>query len=89
MAARYYRADNYLWIKAIEEDGKYKLLFTSRRLVMVATKNSRKAHTEAMVSFYDKVFDSKDKANRYFKAVKKNNPNLRQVTLAEYQKETI
>ena len=85
--AKYYRAGDYLWIKAIEENGIYKLLFTSCKRVSVATKCSRKHHTEDIYNYYDKVFTSKSHANNYFRKVKENNPQLKLVTLAEYQKQ--
>ena len=85
--AKYYRAGNYLWIKAIEENGVYKLLFSERKFVAVATKHSKKAHAEEVWNYYDREFTSKERANRYFKKVKENNPNLRHVTLSEYQAE--
>ena len=60
-----------------EENGKYYIIVERVYNTLVATKHSRKPHVEEMMKRYEREFDNKDKANNYFKAIKRNNPTLK------------
>ena len=67
-------------ITVFRRGGYYILHISTYSTFHVATKNSRKAHLESgWAPEFIKKFEDKDQANRYFRAVKKNHPDLRLV----------
>lgn len=66
-------------VGAYEKDGKYIIVVEKERPMLVASKNSTKAHVEYDYTHYEKQFDTKEQANRYFMGIKKNNPTLKHI----------
>lgn len=75
----YKNANDTMRVGAVEKDGKYIIIIEKERKMLVASRNSRKAHVETYNTHYEKSFDSKEKANAYFKGIKKNNPTLTRI----------
>lgn len=75
-----YRNENdTVRVGALERDGRFVIIIEKERKLLVATKGSRKAHVETDYTHYEKEFDTKESANRYFKGIKRNNPTLRAI----------
>lgn len=76
---RYANANDTIRVGAIERNGKYVIIVEKGRKMLVATRNKRSPHVEVYYDHYEKEFDNKDKANAYFKGIKKNNPTLKRI----------
>jgi hypothetical protein len=74
----YKNANDTMRVGATEKNGKYIIIIEKEHKMLVATKNNHKAHVETDYSHYEKVFDTKEQANRYFLGIKKNNPTLKE-----------
>lgn len=72
----YKNANDTMRVGALEKNGKYVIIIEKKFNRIVATKNSKKAHSEIDYSHFEKSFNSAEQANNYFKAIKKNNPTL-------------
>lgn len=72
----YKNENDSMRVGAVEKNGKYIIIIEKKRNMLVASKNSRKAHIEEDYSHFEKSFDSAEEANAYFKGIKKNNPTL-------------
>jgi hypothetical protein len=72
----YKNSTDTMRVGAEERNGKYIIIIEKQFKRLVATKNSRKAHTEIDYSHFEKAFDTAEQANRYFLGIKKNNPTL-------------
>jgi hypothetical protein len=66
-------------VGACERDGKYIIIIEKERKALVASRNSHKPHVEEYTAHYEKAFDTKEQANRYFLGIKKNNPTLKAI----------
>lgn len=75
----YKNSTDTMRVGAEERDGKYIIIIEKQFKRLVATKNSRKAHTEIDYNHFEKTFDTAEQANRYFLGIKKNNPTLERV----------
>lgn len=77
---RTYRTNNdSMRVGAYEENGQYIIIIEKKITLIVATKGSKNPHGETDFTHYEKRFTDKERANKYFMGIKKNNP-----TLAEY-----
>lgn len=74
----YKNANDTVRVGATEKNGKYVIIVEKERKVLVATKGSHKPHVETDYSHYEKAFDTKEQANRYFLGIKRNNPTLKE-----------
>lgn len=66
-------------VGAEERNGKYIIIIEKVRKTLVASRNSHKAHVEEYTTHFEKAFDTKEQANRYFLGIKKNNPTLKAI----------
>ena len=67
-------------VEAYKRGGYYILRIRQYNNFYVATKHSRKAHIESgWTSPYEKKFEEKEQANKYFKAIKMRNPDMQLV----------
>ena len=72
----YRNANDTMRVAAIERNNKYVIVIEKERAMLVASRNSRNPHVEHYYDHYEKEFDNKEQANRYFKGIKRNNPTL-------------
>lgn len=64
-------------IEAFFRGGYYILRIQKHKVMICATKGSRKAHSEAgWMPAYERKFENRGRANNYFKAIKKSHPDL-------------
>lgn len=75
---RYRNENDTIRVGAYEENGKYVIEIAKQVKMLVATRGSRKPHVEYDIRSFKKEFDTKDRANAYFKGIKKNNPTLKE-----------
>lgn len=75
----YKNENDTMRVGALERDGKYIIIIEKEKQMLVASRNSRKPHTESYYTHYEKRFDSREKANAYFKGIKRNNPTLARI----------
>lgn len=73
----YKNSNDTMRVGATVRDGRYVIIIEKQRKMLVASKNSHKAHVESDYSHYEKSFNTAEEANRYFKGIFKNNPTLR------------
>ena len=75
----YSNADDSIRVGAELRDGKYVIVIEKQRKILVASKNSTKAHIEYDYSHYEKTFTDPKQANAYFMGIKKNHPTLKAI----------
>ena len=64
-------------VDTFKRGGYYILRISQYKTYLVATKNSRKSHTESgWMPEYEKKFEEAGRANNYFKAIKKSYPDM-------------
>ena len=73
----YKNANDTVRVGAMERNGKFVIIVEKERKTLVASRNSHKPHIESYYDHFEKEFDDKDRANSYFRAIKKNNPTLK------------
>ena len=73
-----YKNDNdTVRVGCTEKDGKYLIVVEKEKKMLVATRHSKMLHVETYYTHFEKSFENKDLANKYFLGIKKNNPTLK------------
>ena len=68
-------------VTAFKRGGYFILRVQNFKNCLVATKHSRNAHAESgWMPAQEKKFEQAEQANRYFKAIKRNNPDMKLVS---------
>ena len=73
-----YNKSVYKVVEAYEENGKYILAIYTKRAFLCATRSGKTA-VESTWNKTVKEFQDPTQANNYFKGIKKNTPNLKEV----------